>query len=44
VKGGKDVYSIGYDELIAPLIKAIQEQQAQILALQQEVAELKKAV
>lgn len=25
IKGGKDVLSIGYDELVAPLIKAIQE-------------------
>lgn len=37
VTGGKDVLTLGYDELIAPLIKAIQE-------LSQEVATLKKQV
>ena len=31
-----------YDQFIAPLVKAIQEQQAQILALQAEMAALKK--
>ena len=30
VNGGEDVLSLGYDELIAPLIKAVQEQQTQI--------------
>ena len=30
VNGGEDVLSLGYDELIAPMIKAIQEQQIQI--------------
>lgn len=34
--GGKDVYSLGYEELIAPLIKAVQE-------LTQRVDELEKA-
>jgi hypothetical protein len=34
INGGKDVLSLGYDELIAPLIKAVQE-------LSQEVASLK---
>jgi hypothetical protein len=37
IKGGEDVLSLGYEELIAPLIKAIQE-------LSQEVATLKKQV
>jgi hypothetical protein len=32
--GGDDVKSIGYTELIGPLIKAVQQQQALILALQ----------
>jgi len=41
VNGGVDVLSLGYSELIAPLIKAIQEQQAVIEQLQAEVAELK---
>ena len=38
VNGGEDVLSIGYDELIAPLIKAVQEQQAQAAAQQEEIA------
>jgi hypothetical protein len=33
VKGGDDVLSIGYEELIAPLIKAVQELSAQVAAL-----------
>lgn len=40
IKGGKDVLSIGYEELIAPMIKAIQEQQAVIESLEKRVAEL----
>jgi len=34
VKGGQDVLSIGYDELIAPLIKAIQELTARVQELE----------
>jgi hypothetical protein len=34
LKGGEDVLSLGYEELIAPLIKAVQQ-------LSAEVAELK---
>ena len=34
VAGGEDVLSIGYDELIAPLIKAIQELTARLEALE----------
>ena len=30
INGGQDVLSIGYDELIAPMIKAIQELKAEI--------------
>ena len=41
LKGGDDVLSVGYDEMIAPLVKAIQEQQEMIVALQNEVNELK---
>ncbi len=41
VNGGVDILSLGYSELIAPLIKAVQEQQAVIEQLQAEVAELK---
>jgi hypothetical protein len=48
--GGEDVYSIGYTELIAPLIKAVQEltakndqQQTEIDALHSEIDALKAA-
>jgi hypothetical protein len=34
VKDGQDVLTIGYDELIAPLIKAIQELTARVQALE----------
>jgi hypothetical protein len=37
VKGGEDVLSIGYTELIAPLIKAIQELNAKVDALSAKV-------
>ena len=33
VKGGKDVLSLGYEELIAPLIKAVQQLSAEVIAL-----------
>jgi hypothetical protein len=33
VKGGDDVLSIGYEELIAPMLKAIQELSAEVAAL-----------
>lgn len=36
--GGLDVKTVGYSELIAPMIKAIQEQQAQIVALTARLA------
>ena len=32
--GGADVLSIGYDELIAPLIKSVQQLSEQVKALQ----------
>lgn len=38
--GGQDVLSLGYAELIAPLVKAVQEQQVMIEALQAQVAAL----
>lgn len=44
VNGGKDVLSIGYTELIAPLIKAVQEQNELILRQQQEIIELQNLV
>ena len=34
IKGGDDVRSIGYGELIAPLIKAVQELSAKVVALE----------
>ena len=37
VKGGYDVLSIGYDEIIAPLVKAVQEQQAMIDSLKSRI-------
>jgi hypothetical protein len=37
IKGGDDVLSIGYGELIAPLIKAIQELNAKVDALSAKV-------
>jgi len=33
INGGKDVLSIGYEELIAPLIKAVQQLSAEVAAL-----------
>ena len=36
VNGGSDVLSIGYDELIAPLIKAVQELSQRVKALEQK--------
>ena len=41
VAGGKDVLSIGYDELVGPLIKAVQELSNQVKALSLELADLK---
>lgn len=41
--GGCDVLSIGYDELIAPLIRAVQEQQAMIEGLRARIAEIESA-
>ncbi len=42
VDGGEDVLSLGYTEFIAPMIKAIQEQQQMIKELQKQIEELKK--
>ena len=38
-----DFHGMSYDQFVAPLIKAIQEQQAQIEALQSEINELKNS-
>lgn len=37
IAGGDDVLSIGYDELIAPMIKAIQELSAEVASLKAEL-------
>ncbi|MGI9252156.1 MAG: hypothetical protein ACR2J8_00275, partial [Thermomicrobiales bacterium] len=44
VKGGEDVLTIGYDEMIAPMVKAIQEQQAIIAPLQARVEEQDRTI
>ena len=41
VCGGQDVLSIGYDELIAPLIKAVQELSTELIIVKQELNEIK---
>lgn len=42
ISGGQDVMSIGYTELIAPLIKAVQELSSELAIVKQELVELKK--
>lgn len=37
-----DTYSISYETFVVPLVKAVQEQQAAIIALQQQIEHLKK--
>ena len=44
VDGGEDVLSLGYTEFIAPMIKAIQEQQNMIKELQKQVDVLKQKI
>ncbi len=39
-----DNYSVAYAEFVVPLVKAVQEQQAMIVAQQQQIDELKKLV
>ena len=41
IKGGQDVLSIGYEELIAPLIKSVQELKAELDSLKAEIKILK---
>lgn len=41
VDGGADVLTLGYSELIAPMVKAIQELSGMVESLQAEVAELR---
>lgn len=40
-QGGKDVLYLGYTEFIAPMVKAIQDQQYIIEQLKKDLAELK---
>ena len=42
IAGGKDVLSLGYDEFIAPMVKAIQEQQEMINELKLRIETLEK--
>ena len=44
IDGGEDVLSLGYTEFIAPMIKAIQEQQRMIEELQKQVDVLKQKI
>jgi hypothetical protein len=41
-KNANDFYGLRYSDFVVPLVKAVQEQQQMIKALQEEVAELKK--
>lgn len=41
VNGGSDVLSIGYEELIAPMVSALQEMRTMVDSLREEIAELK---
>jgi hypothetical protein len=41
ISGGKDVMSIGYEELIGPMIKAIQELTAKVESLENQLSNLK---
>jgi hypothetical protein len=41
IAGGEDVMSVGYDEFIAPMVKAIQELTARLVKAELELAELK---
>lgn len=41
IAGGDDVLSLGYDEFIAPLVRAVQELSAKVDMLQEELKEVK---
>jgi hypothetical protein len=43
INGGGDILSIGYQELIAPLIKSVQELSQQVDSLKQEIETLKNS-
>lgn len=44
INGGEDVYTIGYIELIAPLIKSVQELTLKLTEAQAEITELKTEI
>ena len=44
INGGEDVLSLGYTEFIAPIVKAIQEQQQMIELQQQKINELEQKI
>jgi hypothetical protein len=44
IKGGQDVMSIGYDELIAPIIKAVQEIHNELSIVKQELKNIKNNI
>ena len=44
INGGQDVLSLGYTEFIAPIVKAIQQQQQMIELQQQEIEALKQKI
>ena len=43
-KNDKDTYGLRYSEFVVPLVKAVQEQQAQIQQQQEEIRELKQRI
>ncbi len=43
-KNAQDIYALRYSEFVVPLVKAVQEQQAEIAALKQLVKELKALI
>jgi hypothetical protein len=40
-KNPREIYSLSYEQFVVPLVKAVQEQQAMIAALQKPVATIK---
>ena len=44
INGGDDVLSLGYTEFIAPIVKAMQEQQEMIEAQQNKIAWLEQKI
>ena len=44
INDGEDVLSLGYTEFIAPIVKAIQEQQQMIEMLEQKINKLQQKI